>query len=55
MEQCLCFIVKDNGEVLFYLKNANCGTDKHTAIWTTSEILIYSKKLMFDSLGLTPK
>ena len=50
MEQCLCFIVKDNDEVLFYLKNANSGTDKPTAMWTTSESMIYSKKLLFDSL-----
>ena len=50
MEQCLCFIVKDDDEVLFYLKNANSNTDKPTAMWTTSESMIYSKKLLFDSL-----
>ena len=50
MEQCLCFIVKDNDEVIFYLKNANSGTDKPTAMWTTSDSMIYSKKLLFDSL-----
>ncbi len=50
MEQCLCFIVKDNDEVLFYLKNANSTTDEPTAMWTTSESMIYSKKLLFDSL-----
>ena len=50
MEQCLCFIVKDNDEVLFYLKNANSATDKPTAMWATSESMTYSKKLLFDSL-----
>jgi len=50
IEQSLCFIVKDNDEVLFYLKNANSTTDKPTAMWTTSESMIYSKKLLFDSL-----
>jgi len=50
IEQSLCFIVKDNDEVLFYLKNANSATDKPTAMWTTSESMIYSKKLLFDSL-----
>jgi len=55
MEQCLCFIVKDNDEVLFYLKNANSGTDKPTAMWTTSESMIYSKKLLFDSLWSNSK
>jgi len=46
----LCFIIKDNDEVLFYLKNANSAADKPTAMWTTSESMIYSKKLLFDSL-----
>ncbi len=55
MEQCLCFIVKDNDEVLFYLKNANSGTDKPTAMWTTSESMIYSKRLLFDSLWSNSK
>jgi len=50
MAQSLCFIVKDNDEVLFYLKNTNSSTDKPTAMWTTSESMIYSKKLLFDSL-----
>ncbi len=50
MKQSLCFIVKDNDEVLFYLKNTDSGTDKPTAMWTTSESMIYSKKLLFDSL-----
>ncbi len=50
IEQSLCFIIKDADEVLFYLKNANSATDKPTAMWTTSESMIYSKKLLFDSL-----
>ncbi len=50
IEQSLCFIIKDNDEVLFYLKNANSAADKPTAMWTTSESMIYSKKLLFDSL-----
>ena len=55
IEQSLCFIVKDNDEVLFYLKNASSGTDKPTAMWTTSESMIYSKKLLFDSLWSNSK
>jgi len=50
IEQCLCFLIKDNDEILFYLKNANSTTDEPTAMWTTSESMIYSKKLLFDSL-----
>jgi len=50
IEQCLCFLIKDNDEILFYLKNANSTTNEPTAMWTTSESMIYSKKLLFDSL-----
>jgi len=32
IEQSLCFIVKDNDEVLFYLKNASSGIDKPTTM-----------------------
>jgi len=55
IEQSLCFIIKDADEVLFYLKNANSATDKPTAMWTTSESMIYSKKLLFDSLWSNSK
>jgi len=55
IEQSLCFIIKDNDEVLFYLKNANSAADKPAAMWTTSESMIYSKKLLFDSLWSNSK
>jgi len=46
----LCFVVKDNDEVLFYMKNSSSGKDKVTALWTNSTTMIYSKKLLFSAL-----
>ena len=44
------FVVKDNEEVLFFLKNSESGKENITAMWTNSEAMIYSKKLLFDLL-----
>ena len=46
----VCFVVKDNEEVLFFLKNSESGKENVTAMWTNSEAMIYSKKLLFDLL-----
>ena len=46
----LCFVVKDNDEVLFYMKNSELGKEKVTAFWTNSTTMVYSKKLLFTSL-----
>jgi len=46
----LCFVVKDDDEVLFYMKNSGSGKDKATALWTNSTSMIYSKKLLFSTL-----
>ncbi|MGY5144296.1 MAG: TrmB family transcriptional regulator [Candidatus Nitrosopumilus sp. bin_32a] len=45
----LCFLIKDDDEVLFFIKNE--GNNKEMrAIWTNSETIIYSKALLFDSI-----
>ncbi len=45
----LCFLIKDNDEVLFFIKNE--GNNKEMrAIWTNSETIIYSKALLFNNL-----
>ena len=45
----LCFLIKDDNEVLFFIKNE--GNNKEMrAIWTNSETIIYSKALLFDNL-----
>ena len=45
----LCFLIKDDNEVLFFIKNE--GNNKEMrAIWTNSETIIYSKALLFNNL-----
>ena len=45
----LCFLIKDDDEVLFFIKNE--GNNKEMrAIWTNSETIIYSKALLFNNL-----
>ena len=45
----LCFLIKDDDEVLFFIKNE--GNNKEMrAIWTNSETIIYPKALLFDNI-----
>ena len=46
----LCFVVKDNEEILFFMKNSDSGKENTTAMWTNSSAMIYSKELLFDLL-----
>jgi sugar-specific transcriptional regulator TrmB len=46
----ICFVVKDNEEILFFMKTSESGKENVTAMWTNSEAMIYSKKLLFDLL-----
>jgi len=46
----LCFVVKDDDEVLFYMKNSESEKENITALWTNSTAMTYSKKLLFSSL-----
>ncbi|QUC65451.1 TrmB family transcriptional regulator [Nitrosopumilus sp. K4] len=50
----LCFILKDNSELLFFTKNAN-NSDEPFAMWTDSPALVYSMKLLFESQWSTSK
>ncbi len=50
----LCFILKDDVELLFFTKNANSPTEPF-AMWTNSKSLIYSMKLLFESLWVNSK
>jgi len=49
VEDKLCFIVRDNEEVLIFLKNAIYPTQHAVAIWTDSSAMVYSMKLLFDN------
>lgn len=46
----LCFLIKDNDELLFYIKNIDGENEKFTAMWTNSNLMIYSNKLLFNSI-----
>ena len=54
IENHLCFILKDNGEMLFFTKNAN-STEELFAMWTNSKSMVYSMKLLFESLWTSSK
>ena len=45
----LCFLLKDDDEVLFFIKNEGSNKEMR-AIWTNSETIIYSKALLFDNI-----
>jgi sugar-specific transcriptional regulator TrmB len=45
----LCFLIKDDDEVLFFIKNEG-NSKEMRAIWTNSETIIYSKALLFDNI-----
>lgn len=46
----LCFIIKDDVEMLFFLRNANQSSQNVIAMWTDSTSMIHSMKLLFDSV-----
>lgn len=50
----LCFILKDDAELLFFTKNANSPTEPF-AMWTNSKSMTYSMKLLFESLWVNSK
>lgn len=50
----LCFFLKDNTELLFFTKNSNSPAAPF-AMWTNSQSMIYSMKLLFESLWTNSK
>ena len=54
IQENLCFILKDGVELLFFIKNASQGSDV-TAIWTDSETMLYSMKILFESIWAKSK
>lgn len=46
----LCFITKDDEELIFFIKNANKDVQQMTAIWTNSSSMIYSMQTLFASI-----
>jgi sugar-specific transcriptional regulator TrmB len=50
----LCFIVKDDYEMLFFTKNA-MSPEEPFAMWTNSNSMVYAMKLLFESLWSNSK
>jgi sugar-specific transcriptional regulator TrmB len=46
----LCFITKDEEEMIFFIKNASQSSPEMNAIWTDSLSMVYSMKMLFDSI-----
>jgi len=46
----LCFIAKDEEEIIFFIKNASQPHPEMSAIWTDSKSLVYSMKMLFNSI-----
>ncbi len=45
----LCFLIKDDDEVLFFIKKSTGSNREMRAICTNSETIIYSKSLLFNN------
>jgi len=46
----LCFLIKDEKEILIFVKNSKITNKEVTALWTNSESMIYSNILLFKNL-----
>lgn len=55
IQENLCFILKDNKELIFFIKNANQNPQEMSAIWTDSESMVYSMKILFQSIWAKSK
>lgn len=50
VEENLYFIIKDNVELLFFTRNANQPSQNTAAMWTDSDAMIHSMRLLFHSI-----
>ena len=55
IRECTCFIVKDDDELLLFLKNGGQSAEKITAMWTDAPSMIYLMKLLFNYIWTTSK
>src|SRR5579863_2647691 len=51
----LCFMIKDGKEIIHFIRNANQTSQEMNAMWTDSETLVYSMKMLFDSFWFISK
>ncbi len=50
-----CFIVKDDDEVLLFMRNSGQSAEKTTAMWTDATSMIYLLKLLFNYIWSASK
>ncbi|MDE1726746.1 MAG: TrmB family transcriptional regulator [Thaumarchaeota archaeon] len=50
MRDNLCFIVRDDSELVFFIKNLSQSNQEISAVWTDSEAMIYSMRMLFQSI-----
>lgn len=55
IEDKLCFIMKDDKEMIFFTKKDGQSLQNISAMWTDSKTLIYSMKLLFDFIWSSSK
>ena len=51
----ICFVMKDNSEMIFFTKKEGQSMQDVSAMWTDSSALIYSMKLLFDFIWSSSK
>jgi sugar-specific transcriptional regulator TrmB len=51
----LCFITKDDEEILFFIKNASQASQQMTAIWTDAASMVYSMNMLFSQVWAKSK
>ena len=51
----LCFITKDDEEILFFIKNASQSSQQMTAIWTDAASMVYSMNMLFSHVWAKSK
>ena len=51
----ICFVMKDNNEMIFFTKKEGQSMQEVSAMWTDSAALVYSMKLLFDFIWSSSK
>lgn len=51
----LCFIIKDENDVVFFTKNSSHSGQNSFAMWTNSTTMIYANRLLFESMWKSSK
>lgn len=55
IRECTCFIIKDDDELLLFMKKGGQSTERVMAMWTDAPSMIYLLKLLFNYIWTTSK